>query len=97
MNPPIARDARGRIWHLSETTLDTVELMLKATHVPTKLRLGYLLACLFRSSTPVGERHGPVLIDWDEVMHCNHGNPLRLISMGADECGCRAQDRKSVV
>jgi len=91
MNPPIARDARGRIWHLSETTLDTVELMLKATHVPTKLRLGYLLACLFRSSTPVGERLGPVLIDWDEVMHCNHGNPLRLISMGADECGCRAQ------
>ena len=91
MNPPIARDARGRIWHLSETTLDTVELMLKATHVPTKLRLGYLLACLFRSSTPVGERLGPVLIDWDEVMHCNHGNPLRLISMGADECDCRAQ------
>ena len=91
MNPPIARDARGRIWHLSETTLDTVELMLKATHVPTKLRLGYLLACLFRSSTPVGERLGPVLIVWDEVMHCNHGNPLRLISMGADECDCRAQ------
>ena len=42
MNPPYLHNNQ-RV-HLSQTTIETVGSMLKARHIPTQLRLGYLHA-----------------------------------------------------
>ena len=88
MNPPVGV-FQGKRFRLSQTSLDTVGIMLSNKLIPTKLRLGYLHSCLFRSSTPPGdERTGPHLIDWDECVYCSHENPMQLHGIAADECGC---------
>ena len=88
MDPPVGYH-EGRRFRLSQTTCQNVSIMLKAAQIPTKLRLGYLHSCLFRSSTPPGEEpFGPALIDWDEVVYCRHGSRQRLHGVGADDCGC---------
>ena len=84
MNPPVGTDRHGRHFVLNETDIGTLDVMLKAKHIPTKLRLGYLHSCLFRSSTPPGETAlGPHFVDWDEVKHCDDGDRLRLPSEDA--------------
>ena len=89
MNPPFLH--HGKRVLLQQTSLETVGSMLCSKHIPTKLRLGYLHSCLFRSSTPPGEEPiGPPLVDWDEVVYCCHGNRQRLHNVPADGCSCVA-------
>ena len=90
MNPAVGAHG-GRPFHLTETSIETVGVMLKAQHIPTKLRLGYLHACLFSSSTPPGEAPmGRSLIEWDEVVRDEDGNPHELPTTAAAAHGCKA-------
>lgn len=91
MNPPVGTH-HGRRFFLNETSVEAVETMLRAAHIPTKLRLGYLHSCLFRSSTlPGQEPIGPHFIDWNECIRCRHGMPQQLPTVACEECGCKAE------
>ena len=76
------------VWlQLSETTVDSLTSLLRATHVPTKLRLTYVTSALF----PLPGQYAPSdrpLIQWQHTLFCRHGHQHRL-SVGSAHCACQ--------
>ena len=63
----------GAWLQLSETTVDSLTSLLRATHVPTKLRLTYVTSALF----PLPGQYAPSdrpLIQWQHTLFCRHGH-----------------------